>query len=156
MAEDGLAMEVGVVPGNLGEKKDATLAKLAEILNIDEKSIETALSATWVKDELFVPIKTIANNEEVKQQLKELDGVQLQTTVARVYPLAEKAAHVTGYVGLISAEELAAMTTQGYDETSLVGKAGLEGTYEETLHGEDGVSIIIKDKNGMVKKNFNY
>ena len=53
-----------------------------------------------------------------------------------------------GYVQAISAEELKQKEGKGYNSSSIIGKAGLEQAYEDTLRGIDGTEIYIADENG--------
>lgn len=151
LAEDGTAMQVGIVPGRLGKDKDATLAALAEKLDMESTQITTKLEAAWVKDDLFVPIKTIKEDDAMRNELLSLTGVQINTASARVYPYAKKAAHLTGYVHLISAEELEAHKDEGYTQEDRIGEVGLEAAYESTLRGENGYEIYITTVSGDYK-----
>lgn len=54
----GVASSVGVIPGEM-DNKNETIKKMARFLNIKQKDINKKLSAKWVKDDYFVPIKTI-------------------------------------------------------------------------------------------------
>lgn len=54
----GVASSVGVIPGEM-DNKNETIKKMARLLNIKQKDINKKLSAKWVKDDYFVPIKTI-------------------------------------------------------------------------------------------------
>ena len=65
----------------------------------------------------------------------------------RVYSLGEEAAHLIGYVQPINSEELEQNEGKGYTTNSLIGKAGLELAYEDTLRGIDGTEIYIVDEN---------
>lgn len=49
--------EIGVVPGQLGDDKDGVIKKLANMLDMEKEDIEKQLSASWVTDESFVPLK---------------------------------------------------------------------------------------------------
>lgn len=64
----------------------------------------------------------------------------------RMYPLGEAAAHLIGYVGSISEDELKQKEGQNYGTSSIIGKTGLELEYEDTLRGIDGKEIYIVDK----------
>lgn len=139
LAEDGETTTVGIVPGKLSNKDE--LETLAKRLDISVDAINTALGASWVKDDLFVPIKTISKDSDIK--LDDLAGVATQTSTSRIYPYKELCAHLTGYVQAINAEELEAHIGEGYDANSLIGKTGLERIYESTLHGENGVVIQV-------------
>ena len=56
LAGKGVASSVGLVPGKIQDKEN-TIIKLAELLEVDIDVIKNKLSAEWVKDDSFVPIK---------------------------------------------------------------------------------------------------
>ncbi len=148
LAYDGEISSVGIVPGKLGENRDDNIQKIAEILNISVEQINHALSASYVKEDTFVPIKKIAKTSETKNQLLDIPGIMISNADGRVYPLGEEAAHLIGYIQTINAEELEKNTGKGYTSTSLIGKSGLELVYEDRLKGIDGTEIHIEDANG--------
>ena len=111
--------------------------------------INNQLSQSWVTDDTFVPIKKVSTSEtNLKEQLLQISGIQINSTNARVYPLGNEAAHLIGYVQTINAEELEQNAGKGYSSTSLIGKAGLEAAYEDRLRGIDGTEIYIQDAQG--------
>ena len=149
----GTVSSVGIVPGKLGENKDENIEKIANLLGATADSINKTLSASWVKDDTFVPIKKIqVDSIELKEQLLQIPGIKITSTKSRVYPLGEAAAHLVGYVQNITADELKANRGKGYTSTSVIGKAGLEKQYEERLKGKDGLEIYIEDSDGKRKK----
>ena len=149
----GTVSSVGIVPGKLGENKDENIEKIANLLGATADSINKTLSASWVKDDTFVPLKKIqVDSIELKEQLLQIPGIKITSTKSRVYPLGEAAAHLVGYVQNITADELKANRGKGYTSTSVIGKAGLEKKYEERLKGKDGVEIYIEDAKGNRKK----
>ncbi|QNF31020.1 penicillin-binding transpeptidase domain-containing protein [Metabacillus litoralis] len=144
LAVNGVANEIGIVPGKLPENKAEALANIAKLLELDVSEIEEKLNQSWVKPELFVPIKKIdATNEILLNQLIALPSVQNKNVASRVYPLGEAAAHLTGYIGSITAEQLEELKGKGYSSTASVGKAGLEQVYEDRLKGETGYKIYV-------------
>ena len=149
----GTVSSVGIVPGKLGENKDENIEKIANLLGTTADSINKTLSASWVKDDTFVPNKKIqVDSIELKEQLLQIPGIKITSTKSRVYPLGEAAAHLVGYVQNITADELKANRGKGYTSTSVIGKAGLEKQYEERLKGKDGLEIYIEDSDGKRKK----
>ena len=149
----GTVSSVGIVPGKLGENKDENIEKIANLLGTTADSINKTLSASWVKDDTFVPLKKVqVDSTELKEQLLQIPGIKITSTKSRVYPLGEAAAHLVGYVQNITAEELKANRGKGYTSTSVIGKAGLEKQYEDRLKGKDGVEIYIEDAKGNRKK----
>lgn len=154
LAGEGTAYLVGVVPGKLQEPLEDTYEQIAELLEISVEDIEDDLSASWVKDDSFVELRVISYDEQdLKDQLLEIPGIMITDKTLRVYPLGEAAAHITGYIQSITAEELEELEGEGYTSASVLGKAGLENAYEDRLHGSDGVSIDIYDEDGTLKMN---
>ena len=152
LAGKGTVSSVGIVPEKLGENKDESIEKMANLLGITADSINKSLSASWVKDDSFVPIKKVSKDDTaLKDQLLQISGVKITTDKGRTYPLGEAAAHLVGYVQNITAEELQENRGKGYTSTSVIGKAGLEKIYEERLKGKDGVEIYIESSDGTRK-----
>lgn len=73
-------------------------------------------------------------------------GVELKARWVREYPQGETAAHVLGFVGRISEDDLVDLEQRGltgnYRGTDTIGKKGLEKTWEETLHGSTGLEEV--------------
>lgn len=65
LAGKGVASSVGVVPGKL-ENRDDAISQLADLLEMKVEDIERKLSAKWVKEDSFVPLKTIPKVDELK------------------------------------------------------------------------------------------
>ena len=79
-------------------------------------------------------------------------GVEIRNDYLRAYPQGDLAAHILGYVGEISAENLKEQHFKGYSPSDMVGKAGLEWTYDEWLRGHDGSAKIEVDAMGRPKQ----
>ena len=149
LAEDGKIAQVGIVPGKLGENKDSSISQISNLLGVSTDFINEQLSADYVKDDTFVPIKKISDsNTELKEQLLQISGILINKVDGRVYSLGKEAGHLVGYVQTINAEELEENEGKGYNTNSLIGKSGLEKAYEDTLKGTDGTEIYIEDENG--------
>ena len=168
LAGKGIASSVGIIPGKLINKEKA-IKKIAKLLEIKPENIEKQLSAKWVKDDSFVPIKTlpkvrdidllvIAPDEEVlreherQEKLLNITGVTISDTEVRQYPLKEAAAHLIGYVQNVTAEDLEEHAGEGYTSNSVIGKTGMEGLFEKELKGENGCRIYIIDSDGREKE----
>ena len=148
LAEDGYVSSVGIVPGKLGENKDENISKISELTGVSVDYINELLNASYVKDDTFVAVKKIVDsNQELKDELLAIPGVMINKEDGRVYSLGKEASHLIGYVQPISSEELKENEGKGYTTNSLIGKTGLELTYEDTLRGIDGTDIYIVDEN---------
>lgn len=149
LAYDGVISSVGIVPGKLGENKDDNIAKISELTGVSVESINKFLSASYVKDDTFVPVKKVSrSNTELKEKLLQIPGVMITNADGRVYNLGEEAAHLIGYVQNINAEELEKLQDKGYTTTSIIGKSGLELAYEDRLRATDGIEIYIEAEDG--------
>ena len=144
----------GFVPGKMDPAtRDADIAAVAQLLDMTVEQINGKLSESWVKDELFVPLKNISYSDTAKKEaLLLIKGIGLNTVKDRVYPLGQKAAHLTGYIANINAEQLAARTGLGYTAGSKIGKVGMEALLEDRIRGIDGCKIAIVDKDGKEKQ----
>ncbi|MGP7817069.1 penicillin-binding transpeptidase domain-containing protein [Niallia sp. 01092] len=149
LAMNGVIYEVGLVPEQMGDDKEAVIDKLAKLLDIKKETIEKALNADWVQPSYFVPIKKVATGDQAYlSKLFALPGVQKQDTKGRIYPFGEATAHLIGYIGSITAEELEKQKEKGYSSTDVIGKRGLEQVFEEQLKGSNGVKISINKADG--------
>ncbi len=73
-------------------------------------------------------------------------GIVVQAEAVREYPYGPLMAHVLGYIGPIPESEAEEYETRGYDANQhLVGLTGIEYTYEDELHGQDGQELVEVD-----------
>lgn len=141
--------QVGIVPGET-ENEEAAAEELAALLDMEESDITEALAEEWVSEEAFVPIKKLTPEEsESLGEIQEVEGVQSRETTSRYYPLEEQAAHLTGYIGRISEEELEERG-EGYTEGTTLGKAGAEYIYEERLRGTPGRALVTTESGEVI------
>ena len=153
LAGKGNISSIGLVPGKMSENKEEDIQKLSNILGVSVESINNKLGMSYVKDDTFVPIKNVAKTEtQLKERALSISGVKITTESSRVYTLGKEASQLIGYVQAISAEELEENKGKGYNSNSVIGKAGIEKVYEETLRGKDGKEIYIEDENGKKVK----
>lgn len=75
-------------------------------------------------------------------------AINLEVDNVRTYPAGEKFAHVLGYVGEISEQQLKIAEFKNYHAGDRIGKSGVEAEYERLLRGVDGGEIIEVDSMG--------
>lgn len=172
IAGNGTVSVAGVVPGKIKDKKK-TLKKVAGLLGMKKTDIKKKLSAGWVRDGLFVPLKTIPkikeadllsgspDNKIIKEKerqakLLEIPGVMISGKEAREYPYGKALAHLTGYVQNVTADDLEKHKGEGYSADSVIGRSGAEALFESRLKGEDGCRIYITDEEGKEKEEIAY
>ena len=168
LAGKGTAASVGIVPGKM-ENRDEVITKTAELLEITPEVVEKKLAAKWVKEDSFVPLKTIPAVEETEmlkaepdeavlqekerqERLLEISGVMISDVAVRTYPLGEAAAHLVGYVQSVTAEDLEEHAGEGYTENSVIGRSGVESLFEKELKGQNGSRICIVNAEGKEKE----
>jgi penicillin-binding protein 2 len=78
------------------------------------------------------------------------EGKELEIDSLRQYPYKEFMAHLLGYLGQISEDELKSPEFSSYNQGDLIGKMGIEKRYEKFLKGEDGKQLAEIDSQGKV------
>jgi penicillin-binding protein 2 len=152
LADNGAILVVGVIPGEI--KDEPTLLQtLADALGVAPEVIKQRYQngqPTW-----FMPIieRSETERDDLTQKIGTIPGVALQDRPARVYPLGPAAAHVVGYVGHPTADELSTLSTAGFDESDWIGRSGIEAWGEQQLAGTRGGTIQIVDQSGKVLRN---
>ena len=154
LAEDGKGYSVGLVKGKLNDEND--YGQIAKYLETDVETIQKKMSASWIKDDSFVPIKTVSEitkNGLVYNGILNIRGVKISTVGIRTYPYDKVASHVVGYVQNVNAEDLKKHKNEGYNSTSVIGRSGIEAVYEKQLRGSSSGKIDLVDKNDKVIEN---
>ncbi|MFO8068566.1 MAG: penicillin-binding transpeptidase domain-containing protein [Alkalibacterium sp.] len=147
LAGEGDAYEAGLYPAVLGEgeERENRLTTVSETFDISVEVLERLLSQSWVTAESFVPFTVVDVGET-----PEVSGVLYQQTIDRLYPLGEAAAHLVGYVGDVSAEDIE--NNPLLQAGQVVGKSGLEYRFDKELRGEMGGRITLVDSEGETRE----
>lgn len=100
----------------------------------------------------YIPL-TIANDisdlSVVFLEERNLPGVEVESSTIRYYPYGSTACHLIGYLGYISEGEVDYYVNQkGYNVSEMVGKAGVESSMEDKLHGVPGVTEVQINSTG--------
>lgn len=142
LATIGNFNEAGIVPEKLGEgdEKTKNIMAISQKLDVPAEDINHALEQKWVQADSFVPIKTILTGD-----LKESPGLTYAQKELRTYPLNQATAHLIGYVGEVSAEDIEKNPRLNVGD--IIGKTGLERYFDKKLRGKNGGEIkIINDR----------
>ena len=153
LAEDGKGYSVGLVKGKLNGEND--YGQIAQYLETDVETLQKKMSASWINDDSFVPIKTVSEatkNDLINKNILGINGVKISTVSIRTYPYDKVASHIVGYVQNVNAEDLKKHKSEGYTSSSVIGRSGIEATYEKQLRGEVGGKIVIVDENNNIIK----
>jgi penicillin-binding protein 2 len=151
LAYDGRVQRVGVVPGNIpAAEEERILRELSDLTDMDQEELKQLYEdadPSW-----FVPIKDFPQeeNDRLLDVISQMPGVSVKAETARIYPLGESAAHITGYVSEPTAEQLEA------DPTLLpgqrIGQAGIEAGADDILAGVPGGRLIVVQCTSRVER----
>ncbi|MEZ5533314.1 MAG: penicillin-binding protein 2 [Steroidobacteraceae bacterium] len=131
---------------------DSTLRRLTDIGLLSADDIDD--TRKLVKSHRSfdsVPIRLRLDDDQIATfavHRFEFPGVDIRTRLARFYPYGELAVHALGYVGAISEQDLGRIDRAAYAGTTLIGKLGVESTYEKDLHGQNGSREILVNAQG--------
>ncbi len=129
-----------------------TLQRLANLKLLDPDDIvplRRIIHSRRVFDS--VPIKLRLTDEEIGRfavHRYEFQGVELRARQTRHYPYGELGVHALGYVAAVSEDDLDRIDKPGYAGTTLIGKLGVESSYETRLHGLNGYQQILVNAQG--------
>jgi penicillin-binding protein 2 len=144
LADNLPAFNVELVREQVGDNKalDATLAQLVSVGLLRSEEVGN-IRRTVLLHKVYesVPIKLLLSEEEMARfavHRHQFSGVDIRARLARHYPLHEMGVHAIGYVSAINEQDLKQIDSAEYAGTSLIGKLGVEGAYEQQLHGKPG------------------
>ncbi|NLY10098.1 MAG: hypothetical protein GX020_00165 [Firmicutes bacterium] len=148
LAGEGSTITIGVQPGRISDPV-RLFTTLNEMLGLSESYIRSQYQAPGVQDHWFVPLITVSESyyEEINQILRPIPGVFFRRNPSRVYPSGEAVAHITGYLGEVSAEMIAQYPEREYQVGERVGRSGLEYGEEAILRGHVGYHFFVRSSN---------
>ncbi|UCZ52966.1 penicillin-binding transpeptidase domain-containing protein [Bacillus shivajii] len=150
LAVNGEIYEAGFVPERLDDFDEAT-KMFAEILNLNIDTVRDLADNYPDNPDWFAPVQQLSLTDPRTEQLLEIPGVLLNRKEGREYPYGEEFAHLIGYIGPITAEELEEREGEQYETHSVIGKRGLEIVLEEQLRGKPGVTVTVFDNEGNTR-----
>lgn len=135
---------------------ERTIDELGEIVDVqprDRSRFRKLLAEARNAESL--PIRTRLSDEEVARfaaNRYRFPGVEIKARLFRQYPHGDIASHVIGYIGRISARDQERLEELGveanYRGTDFIGKAGIEASYQDELHGTTGFEQVEIDAAG--------
>jgi len=155
LARNYLAYTLEIFPAQV-QNLDSAIAQLAEFVDIqprDRARFRKMLQETRNAESL--PIRTRLTDQEVARIAANrwrFTGVDIKARLFRQYPYAEVASHVIGYIGRITTRDLERLegleVEANYRGSDYIGKAGIEASYQQELHGITGLERVEIDAAG--------
>jgi penicillin-binding protein 2 len=143
---------VKIRPSNLPESRRAeVVGTLAALVGMDPTDINVAIDSNPGSRYDAVRVAQDVDPEVagfIAESGAQLPGVEVAVETRRNYELGALVSQVLGYTGPISGEELSDLKDDGYQPDDLIGRAGVEATYEDVLRGEYGLQTVTRDAAG--------
>ena len=143
---------VKIKPSDLPYSQRQTVAaRLSALLGIPAADIlSTVDSSTGSR---FDPVRVAREVPEATARLiaesaTDLPGVEVAIETRRSYPVGALVGHILGYTGPVDAATYARLRSAGYLPDDLIGKTGLEASYEADLRGTYGTELVERDPSG--------
>jgi len=149
LARNFLRYTLDVTPAEI-DQADPFLERLGEVITVSDYQ-KKRFKRKLVEAGRFtqVPLRNDLSDTEAAffaAQAFRFPGVQLRARWVRQYPQGEVAAHVVGYVGRVSEADEQALEAKGtlgnYRGTDIIGKKGIEKSWEHVLHGTTGIESV--------------
>ena len=143
---------ITVIPAEIPKGQvTSVFSRLSQLLNIPTEQFDKKVPPAYYH--LYQPIELLSNIsfEQVgliAERIDELPGISWQSKPVRNYVDTGSLAHIIGYVGDITKEEIKVLYNKGYETGDVIGKAGVEKQYDELLRGSAGREIRIVDVRG--------
>ncbi|MBJ6723531.1 penicillin-binding protein 2 [Geomesophilobacter sediminis] len=145
------SFSVSVIPQDV-KNKEQLIDNLARYLNLDRKEILDKWSKGQGRAKYYPLVVASGITRDQMEFLEEnrlsLSGVNIEMKPIRQYANGDLAAHLLGYIGEISENELTSDRYKEYNAGDYVGKSGIERAWENYLHGSDGGRQIEVDARG--------
>lgn len=145
-----------VVLQKQSDYKPETLEHISQLLDIPIVDIKKKIKESRNYYEPIL-LKNNVSQEmvtKIEEQRRYMPEVMLSVQPIRNYPYKELAVHALGYVGEVSSYEIAKGLFKNVTQGSIVGKSGLEKSYDKILRGEDGSFMEEVDVAGNVVKHY--
>ena len=136
---------------------DGLLAQLPGVLNIDPDYLQERFDAIKTNPAyesiLIKENAAIGDIVWVEAHSLEFPTLHIEQRPQRHYPKDGLLAHVIGYVGEISSRQLEGLQYKehGYKPGDVIGKDGLEATYDSYLRGREGQRTVLVDSRGRIR-----
>jgi penicillin-binding protein 2 len=131
--------------------REPVVARLAALLGIDASDINATIDASPGSRFDLVRIASDVPEDTariISESQLDLPGAEVVVETRRDYPLGPLVSQILGYTGPISPEGLVDLKDSGYLPDDLIGKAGVEATYETELRGTYGIDRVERDATG--------
>ena len=143
---------VKVRPSDLPQsRREEVVRRLAALTGVDIADINTSIDGNPGSSFDFVRVAADVDKATallIAEAGQDLPGVEVVVEARRHYTDGALMSQLLGYTGPVSAEQLADLKAAGYLPDDLIGKTGIEATYEKELRGVYGSESVERDASG--------
>ncbi|CAN5794276.1 penicillin-binding protein 2 [soil metagenome] len=156
IVDNRFAQVVSVRPDQMGDEETAanTVRELSAILGLTEAQIQGRIdderAGPFANRPIAIDVPTDVILYIHQNGTTRFPGVVAERIPLREYPYGDLAAHVVGYIGQVSAEELEQPEYADYEPGDIIGWAGVEATYEQYLQGTEGERLVRVNNQGEI------
>lgn len=126
-------------------------SRIAALFELEPIELDTQIAQALDKNEREVVITSDLSQEmfiRFQSQHGDLEGVEVRPVLTRYYSESEIMAHILGYLGEINSTERMKKEYAGYEVGELVGRSGVEATYQLVMRGKPGKTQHPAEVNG--------
>lgn len=120
--------------------------EISEVTGYDEdyikKRIRNGEIFAYTRENVLIESLDEETAHKLMEKIVDYPYLQVQTYSKRRYLYDDSASHSIGYVKKISEKEYEKLKDEGYSPRDIIGKDGIERTYDKELQGEDGYEYI--------------
>lgn len=150
LADNERVLTVGIDWQVLRRKsqRDEIFRRISGWVEVPIEEMERRFDSNVYSPFLPMPIREDIDEQTaiaILERIEDFPGVEILTEWRRVYPYAPHAAHVVGYMGAITREQLDEKLDEGYLRNERIGQFGVELEMEQTLHGAWGYRRVEVD-----------
>jgi penicillin-binding protein 2 len=132
--------------------RQGQLSRLESVLGLEPDSLSERLEAMRGRP-TFEPLvvkedASLSELARVEARREWFPSVEVEEASLRDYPEGRSIAHALGYVGEVSPRELEQLAGRAVERGDIVGKAGLEASYDEILRGRRGWKLVTVNNLG--------
>jgi penicillin-binding protein 2 len=155
LARDTPQYRISITPSDIPKdppSRASAIQRVASVTHIPAADIRAAITTQTRTNPFASTLLKQPIDQETALQLQanggQLRGVTVSITPSRQYPAGESFSQILGYTGSITQAELASEPAGQYDLNAMIGKSGIEQSYESTLRGQNGKQQVEVDSTG--------
>ncbi len=160
LASNKLRFSLIIQPHLINKQSWKKISKdLSQLFRINIKYLEQNYNKGLQTNDFSITLIPEMSQEEVlrfEEQAQKFKGLQIKVASIRFYPHKNFASHILGYIQSINDSEYSNLARKGYKINDVIGRSGLEATFEESLRGKWGGEMLEVDAVGNIQRSLGF